>query len=347
MEQWKKNKENEFIILLEVGKTLTSTLDLKEVLNKIMEITAEIFQPEDWSLLMLDEEREELYFAVAVGQVRDKLKDIRLKLGEGIAGWVAKSGQPLIAEDAYQDHRFAPWVDELTGFKTKSVACVPLISKGRVLGVIELLSKEHKAMSKEDIELLSALSDFAAIAIENARFVEKIKQLTVVDDVTGLYNSRYLYTLLETEISRSLRYHAPFSLIFLDLDHFKVVNDSHGHLVGSRLLKEVGQLYKFCLRTIDWAIRYGGDEFVIILPRTGKKEAILVCQRLRRVLNEATFFEKENLNVSITASFGISTFPDDARDKEEIIKLADQSMYLVKKSGRNGIAVANQGLIRP
>ncbi len=339
-------KQNELTILRRVGKTLTSILDLREVLNKIMEIIAEIFQPKNWSLLMLDEEREELYFEIAVGEGSEKLKDIRLKLGEGIAGWVAKNAQPLITEDAYKDPRFAHWVDQLTGFKTGSIACVPLISKGRVLGVIELINPAGKKMTEQEIELLEALADFAAVGIENARFVEKIKHLTIIDDVTGLYNSRYLHTLLETEISRALRYNSPFSLIFLDLDHFKLVNDNYGHLVGSRLLREVGQLLRFNLRTIDWTVRYGGDEFIIILPRTGKKEAVLVCQRLRKVLNETVFFEKENLNIKITASFGIAGFPDDAQDKEALIKLADQAMYQVKNSGRNGIAVAGIGLIK-
>lgn len=342
-----RKKKDQFLVLQEVAKTLTSTLDLKEVLNQIMEMVAEIFQPQDWSLLMLDQEREELYFAVAVGKASERLKKVRLKLGEGIAGWVAKTGQALITENAYKDPRFAQWVDQFTGFETRSIACLPLISKGKVLGVMELLGKDSKKMNPQDLQLLGTLTDFAAIAIENAKFVQKIKELTVIDDVTGLYNSRYLHTLLETEISRSLRYRAPFSLIFLDLDHFKLVNDNHGHLIGSRLLKEVGTLYKFCLRTIDWALRYGGDEFIIILPRTGKKEALMVCQRLRRAINDSLFFEKENLSIQITASYGISTFPEDARDKEGIIKLADQAMYLVKKSGRNGIAIANEGMVKP
>jgi len=186
---------------------------------------------------------------------------------------------------------------------------------------------------------------FAAIAIENSRFVTKIKELTIIDDVTGLYNSRHLHALLEAEIARSLRFETPFSLIFLDLDFFKKVNDTHGHLIGSRLLKEVGQLLKFNLRTIDWGLRYGGDEFILILPRTGKDEALMVCQRLRQTLNETVFFEKEKLNIHVFASWGIATYPTDAQDKEGLIKLSDQSMYLVKRSGRNAIAVAGQGMI--
>jgi diguanylate cyclase (GGDEF)-like protein len=339
------NRDNHVSILQEVAKTLTSTLDLKEVLSKIMEIIAETFEPEDWSLLMLDEEREELYFEVSVGRASKHLKDIRMKLGEGIAGWVAKNGQPIYAKDAYQEPRFAKWVDDKTGFRTKSVACVPLASKGKVLGVIELLNSDIAVGDKPQAQLLEALADFVAIAIENARYVARIKELTIIDDVTGLYNSRHLHTLLETEIARSIRYEAPFSLIFMDLDFFKLVNDNYGHLVGSRLLHEVGQLLKFNLRTIDWGLRYGGDEFIIILPRSGKKEGMLVCERLRQSLNDTVFFENENLCIRIHASWGISAFPQDAKDKEGLIKLADQSMYLVKKSGRNGIALAGEGMV--
>jgi len=312
-----------------------------------MEIIAEIFEPEDWSLLLLDEERSELYFEISVGQAAKQLKQVRMKLGEGIAGWVAQNGKPLITEDAYTDPRFAAWVDAQTGFRTRSVACVPLMSKGKVLGVIELLNVDQKTRSERQIELLQALADFVAIAIENAKFVARIKELTIVDDLTGLYNSRHLYTLLETEIARSVRYASPFSLIFMDLDYFKLVNDTHGHLVGSRLLREVGQLLKFHLRTVDWGLRYGGDEFILILPRGGKEEGLLVCRRLRQTLNDAVFFEHENLNIKITASWGIATYPDDAQDKEALIKLADQSMYLVKREGRNGIAVAGRGMVSP
>jgi diguanylate cyclase (GGDEF)-like protein len=327
-------------ILGEIGKTLTSTLDFQEVLRVIMKIIAGQFEPRDWSLLLVDEESEELYFAIVVGEASDKLKDVRLKIGEGIAGWVAQHGQPLITEDASQDPRFAKWVDQRTGFETKSMVCLPLISKGRTLGVIELLNTARGHFSERDIELLVALADFAAIAVENARYVKRIKDLSIVDDVTGLYNSRHLHALLETEISRAVRYSAPFSVIFLDLDYFKLVNDRHGHLVGSRLLREIGQVLRFNLRTVDWATRYGGDEFVLILPRTGRKEALLVAQRLRYALNGTVFLRNEKLNIRITASFGIATFPEDAKSKEDVIRLADQAMYRVKRSTRDDIAQA-------
>jgi len=328
------------VLLREVGKALTSTVELDQVLRAIMEMIAKLFEPKDWSLMMVDEQTNELYFAIVVGAAADKLRNVRLKVGEGIAGWVAEKGEPVIITDAYHDERFAKRVDEGSGFKTDSLLCVPMICKGRTLGVIEMINFNRATLTKEHQELLQALADFAAIAIENARFFHRIKELTIIDDCTELYNARHMHTVLDQEIHRSLRYNHPFSVIFLDLDHFKEVNDTHGHLVGSRLLRDIGQLFKVKLRTVDAAIRYGGDEFVIILPRTGKKEALVVGNRLRDALNETVFFQKEGLDIKVTASFGLATYPDDAANKEDILRRSDQAMYAVKESTRDGIKAA-------
>ena len=327
-------------MLREVAKALTSSLDLDHVLRVIMEMIAKLYQPADWSLLMLDEETNELSFAIAVGEASDKLKSMRLKMGEGIAGWVAQNQKPIIITDPYHDPRFARWVDEVSGFRTESIICVPLISRNRTLGVVELVNVTPSNLEPKHLELLSALADFTAIAIENARSVQRIRELSMVDDCTGLYNARHMHTLLETEISRAQRDHSCFSLIFFDLDHFKNVNDTHGHLVGSRLLNGVGAVLKANLRTVDWAVRYGGDEFVAILPRAGKEDALMVARRLRKSLNETVFFRGEKLDLRITASFGLASFPNDATNKDDVIRMADQAMYRVKNSTRDGIVTA-------
>jgi diguanylate cyclase (GGDEF)-like protein len=276
------------------------------------------------------------------------LRNVRLKPGEGIAGWVATRGEPLIVPNVAADPRFASRLDEMTKFQTRSVVCVPVRGREKVLGVIELVnSVAELRLSEDDLFRLQALADYAAIAIENARYVQRIHELTITDDITKLYNSRHLHSILEAEVYRSTRYHYEFSLIFIDLDYFKKINDRHGHLVGSTLLGQLGQLIKSHLRLIDFGFRYGGDEFVILLPQTPKRSAINVARRLHQLIARHTFLEEEGLNIKITASLGIASFPDDAQNKEDLIRLADQAMYMVKENHRNNIAVANQGLLVP
>jgi diguanylate cyclase (GGDEF)-like protein len=329
-----------------VAKALTSSLDLDSILQTIMEKMAEYFRPDNWSLLMVDEEREELYFAIAIGNAAESLKNVRLKVGEGIAGWVAKHGEQLIVPDVMSDPRFAKRIDEMTQWETHSIICVPLRSKHRVLGVIQLVNVNMQGFSDDEMFFLQALSDYAAIAIENSRSVEKIQELTITDDCTGLYNARHLYKTLEAEVYRSSRFGYEFSVLFIDLDHFKHVNDTHGHLIGSKLLMEIGYLIKAQLRLIDFAFRYGGDEFVVLLPQTGKDAALVVARRLRDSLRTSLFCKEEGLNLNVRASIGMATYPHDAQTPHDIIRQADEMMYLVKNTTRDNIGIAQRGMMK-
>ena len=154
--------------------------------------------------------------------------------------------------------------------------------------------RRHGALQRPGNFLPAGLCDYAAIAIENARSVEKIQELTITDDCTGLYNARHLYKTLETEVYRSARFGYEFTVLFIDLDHFKQVNDTHGHLIGSKLLAEIGYLIKAQLRLIDFAFRYGGDEFVVLLPQTGKDSALVVAKRLREACAPACSARKKD-----------------------------------------------------
>src|SRR5271166_4941647 len=335
----------ELTIFHDVAKALTSSLNLDSILQTIMEKMAEYFRPDTWSLLMVDEEKDELYFAIAVGAAAEVLSKVRLKVGEGIAGWVARHGQPLIVPDVQTDKRFSSRLDEMTQLQTRSVICVPLRSKHRVLGVIQLINADV-GPSEQEMFFLQALCDYAAISIENARAVEKIQELTITDDCTGLFNARHLYKTLETEVYRSARFGYQFSVIFIDLDHFKSVNDTHGHLVGSRLLAEIGYLIKAQLRLIDFAFRYGGDEFVVLLPQTGKDQALVVAKRLRDALRASSFCREAGLDLNVRASIGLATYPHDARDAHDIIRQADEMMYLVKNTTRDNIGIAQRGVMK-
>jgi diguanylate cyclase (GGDEF)-like protein len=161
-----------------------------------------------------------------------------------------------------------------------------------------------------------------------------------------LFNARHLYKTLETEVYRSARFGYEFTVLFIDLDHFKQVNDTYGHLVGSKLLAEIGYLVKAQLRLIDFAFRYGGDEFVILLPQTGKDSALHVAKRLRDNLRSTKFCSEEGLNLNVKASIGLATYPHDAKTPHDIIRQADEMMYLVKNTTRDNIGVAQRGVVK-
>ena len=260
---------------------------------------------------------------------------------------MAQQGKAVIVPDVSQDTRFFSKVDEKTKTETRSIVAVPVKFRDHTLGVIELINCVGvDGFHQRDMALLEALADFAAIALENARHVQRIHELTITDDCTNLYNARHMNFILETEVYRSQRYGFEFALVFIDLDFFKNVNDTHGHLMGSRLLAEIGQVIKTNCRLIDFPFRYGGDEFVVLLPQSSKDNAYVVARRLHRLIRETTWLKGEGLNVRITASVGVAAYPSDSKSKTELLHMADEAMYVVKNSNRDGVAAAGVGLLK-
>lgn len=170
--------------------------------------------------------------------------------------------------------------------------------------------------------------------------ISTLKGLTFTDDLTGLYNQRYLEVILDRELSLAKRNDVQFSVLFLDMDHFKAVNDTHGHLIGSRLLYEVGQEIKRTLRESDVCFRYGGDEFLIILAHTGLADAVVVAERIRLQVEKKRFLAREGLEIRLTASIGVASVPDHATTKQQILQAADEALYGVKKAVRNRVIAA-------
>jgi len=505
-----KEKLNDLSVFNEVINLINSKKDIGGILHIIITRIADLIKAEAWSLLLVDDIKNELYFFEAFGEKRDDIKHIRLKIGQGIAGWVAKHKRPVIVKDTKTDKRFFEGVDEITRFKTKSVLAIPLITKDRLIGIIEIINKiggdtftkndlnrikayiDQTAIAIENVNLVNrlkekirdltlifsigknissilsiedllqvsaklikesfnflyvaialeenrhlnlkgfsglegilpkrslvkigeGLSGFSvkhkksiivdnvnkdrrylrgiegvrsemavpiirekkvlgvidigsdipfsfhkghknlveqiasqlAIAIENARLYQTIKNAALTDDLTGLYNARYAFIYLDEITTKAVKENFPVSLIFFDLDHFKWVNDKFGHLVGGKLLKEVANRVKKHTPETDAIIRYGGDEYIIIIPKMSLEQSVEKSESLRKIVGDYPFQIKKDVHYRITASFGASEFPRASRDALALIRDADMAMYWVKENGRNGTAYFSNKKIFP
>jgi diguanylate cyclase (GGDEF)-like protein len=254
-----------------------------------------------------------------------------------VANWVIAQGSEFLSADLSKDRRGAARAHG-------TVLAVPLVCRNRTLAVLVGLdphpSSSPPALGTPVLGAMRTLLEPAAIALDNAIAFQRAEALSVTDDLTGLSNSRYLNLVLRREEKRSIRSGKPLSALFIDMDGFKNVNTSHGHLAGSKALVEAANVIRACARETDVVARFGGDEFALILPDTGREGAVAVAERIRDRIRAYSFLELEGLSLRLTASIGIATLPDISGSAEELLKAADRAMYQVKDSGKNGIHIA-------
>ena len=327
---------DDLMVFHQLARSLNSTLDLDAILRTILEQMERLITADMWTLLMMGDSRQELYYAIAAGNGEHALRDLRVRVGEGIAGWVAEHAETLIVPESEEDDPRLHQSLTADRLIVRSVVAMPLRGRKGVQGVIEILNPRSSEMTDYTIAFLHILCDHAAIAIENAQDVARIQQLTITDDTTGLYNVRHLYKILEEQIERTRRHGRPISLAFIDLDSFKLVNDVHGHLIGSELLGRVGTRLKELARPKDMCFRYGGDEFVVMMPETTAPDALQVATDLHQELIHTRFPMSNGLELTASASVGIATCPPESA-VHAIIGAADARMYAVKNNGRGKV----------
>jgi diguanylate cyclase (GGDEF)-like protein len=248
------------------------------------------------------------------------------KPGEGIAGRVYVTAKPLVVNNIKEDDGF---IDSEKSY-VRSIACIPMVVYNDVIGVINVTNKRHdKAFTDEDVEMLKAVADQAAVAINKAQLWD----MAVTDSLTGLYVRRYFLVKLQEELHRAERYDNILSVVMADLDHFKNINDTYGHDAGDRVLKAIGKFLQQNIRDVDMAARFGGEEFVIMIPEAANDAAHILSERLRKQMSQLKI---EDLP-PITISLGIATYPNDGSDMADLIKKADAAMYAAKMAGRNRV----------
>jgi diguanylate cyclase (GGDEF)-like protein len=254
-----------------------------------------------------------------------------------IASWVMQRGDEFVTADLREDQR-------ISAGQVASVVAFPLNCRGRQIGALIGLDRVPSAREPGLVpsvrRSIRVLLEPVSVALDNALILKRAQALSVTDDLTHLYNSRYLNQVLRRETKRASRSGRPLSLLFLDLDGFKGINDTHGHLYGSRALVEAAAVIRGSARETDIVSRFGGDEFALVLPDTGGEGAYAVGERIRERVAAHTFLAAEGLRIHLTASVGVATLPDVAASADELIHAADAAMYQVKDRGKNGIQSA-------
>ncbi|MBI2215166.1 MAG: sensor domain-containing diguanylate cyclase [Acidobacteria bacterium] len=346
--------------------SLKSEIDLDVVLREILRKAFE-FVPSESGCILLDDpyrkvpERKDndLVFISTFGPGSHELLGTRLSAARGIAGRVYQTGKSYLSEDVAKDRYFYPDIADSIGHQTFSIVCVPIYIGKNVCGVLELINRHGSGVfSERDMTLLEIFAGYTSFVLQNALDAKRAHELAKRDDLTGLFNDRWFHVRLAEEMELARESGSECSLIFMDLDNFKYVNDQHGHLAGSQVLREVGFLLNRTLLKIETAVvsRYGGDEFVIILPGHSLEEGARVAECVRSAIADTVFLPNDygfglpavNLTGVLSASVGVASYvpvpgakvkPE--QERNDLLRRADAAMYDAKARGKNLVVVGS------
>ncbi|OGQ21295.1 MAG: hypothetical protein A3I05_06995 [Deltaproteobacteria bacterium RIFCSPLOWO2_02_FULL_44_10] len=332
-----ENVIKDMAMLYAIGQQVNSVVDLDDLYTMITQTLKQSLEIEEFAVMVFDEKKEELHVRAAYGFTDDEavLRTI-FHEDEGISGLAAKSGRKIYIRDTREETRFLHYKGKQLS-RSLSFLSLPLIYKKNVLGVINFGRAQTSAFTAADVKMLSLVANQVALALANAQLYTKTRELSIKDELTGLANRRYFQQMIQVEWKRAVRFRRDLSVLMIDVDYFKKYNDTHGHLEGDKLLRALGAVFRNNLREVDTAARFGGEEFILLLPDTDKRGAIVVGEKMRRLIEEQSRGDRTLFQGSISISVGIATFPDDVAEIDDLIDHADIALYRAKEEGRNRV----------
>ncbi|HVO60635.1 MAG TPA: sensor domain-containing diguanylate cyclase [Terriglobales bacterium] len=325
-----RKRAQQLEVMNTIAQQMTVVMEIPELLAKVCSLVRQAFNV-DHVAVMLKEENDLVLRAHHGTLTLAVMPDVAKPSCQGWWGTALSSEKTLVHNDVQ------PGTPDALFRETRSRMCIPLISFGQKLGVLALASASPRAFQEGDQKSLESVADMCATAIQNARHVERVRQLAYIDGLTGIFNRRFFELRIGEEIERAKRFNAGMAVIMIDIDHFKRLNDEFGHLLGDEVLRQVSSIFSQHLRKIDVVCRYGGEEFVIVLSQTDAEHAIKVAQKLRNLVGEWQF---PGVPRPVYISAGVATFPEHGTERDQLVKAADNALYTAKQTGRNRVCLA-------
>ncbi|HEX2688201.1 MAG TPA: sensor domain-containing diguanylate cyclase [Kofleriaceae bacterium] len=319
--------------LFEIGKLIGSELDPGILLARIAELICQLVDAKACSVMLLDVDRKRLLARAAYGLRTEQMNSLSFRVGEGVAGWVVEHGEPALIHDVTQDPRFVALPASETSIA--SMICVPLIARGERVGVVTVTNSTPRSFDTNNLELVRFIATTIALDIENVR----LHRVAVTDPLTGAYNREFLMQRLPQEIEIAADRDRALSVAMVDVDHFKTVNDHYGHGVGDAVLSEVARRLRGAIRAGDLLVRYGGEEFLTVLPKADAGRAWEVGERMRQRVCERAFEAGDGIALLLRVSVGIAQWRT-GEMMSSLFERADAALYTAKDRGRNRVEVA-------
>jgi diguanylate cyclase (GGDEF)-like protein len=327
--------------VLDAGSELGAQMSLADVLKQLLNLLRQFRRVVPWDTCAIyvvqydDEAAEEMLVAAEVAGLDDTAYRGKIAFGTGVVGYAATKQRPVLVADLHKDPRQP---DAIARPNARGSLVVPVVADGQAVGCVQLISAQPNTYTTDQLEHVGRLISLASVGVRNAVIHSRNRLMADTDSLTGLLSARAYHERLETEFRRAQAARKSISLLIIDLDNFKQVNDHYGHQVGDELLRRLGAVLRAQARRNDVCCRYGGDEFIIVMPETIKSEAAVVAERVRKTVEDIAVSAGTTL-VRATVSIGAASYPQDVTSKQALIKAADDALYAAKNDGRNALRI--------